>query len=70
MHEEEFDPFGTQSRGERCPYCGEPIELVLDPSEPVQEYVEDCTVCCRPMVVSTWQGADGLDVRVRREDDT
>jgi len=42
-----------------CPYCGESVELILDPSGgPAQEYVEDCEVCCRP-----WQ------VRVRFEHD-
>ncbi len=34
-----------------CPYCGEGIELVVDYSVGAQEYVEDCSVCCRPMVV-------------------
>lgn len=35
-----------------CPYCGEPIDLVIDPSVPQQEYIEDCFVCCRPITVS------------------
>lgn len=36
-----------------CPYCGESIELTLDPgSGPVQDYVEDCEVCCQPWQVS------------------
>jgi len=35
-----------------CPYCGELIELVLDPSMgEEQNYIEDCFVCCRPMVL-------------------
>jgi Cysteine-rich CPXCG len=34
-----------------CPYCGEPIELVIDDSVPEQRYVEDCSVCCRPIEV-------------------
>ena len=36
-----------------CPHCGEIIDTFPDPgggSE--QEYIEDCSVCCRPMVVS------------------
>jgi len=32
-----------------CPYCGEPITMLLDLSVTVQEYVEDCEVCCRPI---------------------
>ena len=35
-----------------CPYCGEPIELLLDASVGDQHYIEDCTVCCRPISVS------------------
>jgi hypothetical protein len=32
-----------------CPYCGESIEITLDPgSGSRQEYVEDCEVCCQP----------------------
>ena len=34
-----------------CPYCGEPISMVLDLSVPAQAYVEDCEVCCRPIEV-------------------
>ena len=35
-----------------CPYCGETIELLIDPSEPFQEYIEDCFVCCRPITIT------------------
>ena len=35
-----------------CPYCGESVELTLDPgSGPEQDYVEDCEVCCKPIEV-------------------
>ena len=34
-----------------CPYCGEPIELLIDTSITEQEYVEDCEVCCNPIEV-------------------
>jgi hypothetical protein len=35
-----------------CPYCGESIEITLDPgSGAVQDYVEDCEVCCQPWQV-------------------
>lgn len=43
-----------------CPYCGEAVEIVIDPgSGPRQEYVEDCEVCCRPWLVSVAYAADG-----------
>lgn len=35
-----------------CPYCGEQIDLLVDCSIELQEYVEDCSVCCRPIVVA------------------
>lgn len=34
-----------------CPYCGESIELIIDDSVDHQRYVEDCSVCCRPINV-------------------
>lgn len=45
---------GTAETGAvvNCPYCGEAIEITVDPgggSE--QEYVEDCEVCCQPWLV-------------------
>lgn len=35
-----------------CPYCGEPIEILVDASAGDQHYIEDCQVCCRPMALS------------------
>ncbi|GJM04942.1 MAG: hypothetical protein DHS20C09_09330 [marine bacterium B5-7] len=34
-----------------CPYCGEKIELVIDCSISEQNYIEDCEVCCRPIIL-------------------
>ncbi len=42
----------------RCPYCGEPIELVIDCSLETQSYIEDCEVCCRPIDISVTVGSD------------
>jgi transcription elongation factor Elf1 len=39
------------ARSIECPYCGETIELVIDSSVEHQRYVEDCSVCCRPIEV-------------------
>jgi len=41
-----------------CPHCGEPITLTLDLSVEEQSYIEDCPVCCKPMVVS-YSAAEG-----------
>ncbi len=35
-----------------CPYCGEQIDVLVDCSAGSQQYVEDCSVCCRPIVVT------------------
>ena len=42
-----------------CPYCGEHIDILVDGSLPEQEYVEDCQVCCRPIVLSVTVGVGG-----------
>ncbi len=35
----------------QCPYCWETLDLSVDPSVEDQEYVEDCQVCCQPILV-------------------
>lgn len=42
----------TTVRAITCPHCWETIEVVVDLSVPEQSYVEDCSVCCRPMLLS------------------
>jgi hypothetical protein len=48
---------GVIEHGFVCPYCGEPITMLLDPAVGDQAYVEDCEVCCNP-----------IDLRFRVED--
>ena len=38
-----------------CPYCGEPVEIYLEP-DLMGTVVQDCEVCCRP-----WQLRVGYD---------
>jgi hypothetical protein len=35
-----------------CPYCGEPFETTVDVSAGSFSYVEDCQVCCQPIVMT------------------
>jgi len=43
-----------------CPHCGEPNTIALDPGGgSLQEYVEDCQVCCRPWRVVVRYDRDG-----------
>jgi len=32
-----------------CPYCGEPLDVLIDPADVGQQYIEDCQVCCKPI---------------------
>lgn len=52
---------------DRCPCCGEMIELVIDTSVDIQEYVEDCEVCCCPILVNVTVTDDGWDVTLEQE---
>lgn len=36
----------------QCPYCWETLEISVDPSVAEQEYVEDCQVCCQPILLT------------------
>jgi hypothetical protein len=54
-----------------CPYCGEEIELAVDPGGgSVQEYVEDCDVCCQPLQLSvSWDADGGAHAEAATDDD-
>ncbi len=53
-----------------CPYCGEPLEILVNEEEAGQQYIEDCQVCCRPMTVSITIDGDGeLTVSMHDEND-
>ena len=61
---------GLETTSIHCAFCGESIEILLDCSVPHQEYVEDCQVCCRPLVLTvSVDDEDGIDVAVRFEDE-
>lgn len=51
-----------------CPYCGESITIIVDDSVPEQTYIEDCEVCCRPIVMHARVDLDGeVTVEVRTD---
>ena len=57
---EDVDAELTQATLVYCPYCGESVELIVDPAGgATQEYVEDCEVCCRPWAVRIAVDHDG-----------
>lgn len=60
-----FDPVQIS-----CPYCGELIDIQVDMGNTGQSYVEDCSVCCRPILISASLDEDGApSVSATRESD-
>ena len=50
---------GLEQRAISCPYCGESIQVLIDPEEAGQAYIEDCQVCCRPITIKVVIDAGG-----------
>lgn len=36
----------------QCPHCWEHFDALVDPSQGDQVYVEDCHICCQPLLLS------------------
>jgi hypothetical protein len=61
---------GLQESSIYCPYCGESIEVLLNPEDVGAEYIEDCQVCCRPIEFFLREDAAGwLEAEVRSDVD-
>ncbi|WP_447589779.1 CPXCG motif-containing cysteine-rich protein [Aquipseudomonas campi] len=58
-----------ETQAYQCPYCGEQVDTLLDLSAGDQAYVEDCPVCCRPILFDLRTDGVEWSVDVRREDD-
>ena len=53
-----------------CPYCGELLLVLIDPSDDGQEYIEDCQICCRPITIGVASDTNGvMSLTVRSEDE-
>ena len=53
-----------------CPYCGETISVLIDSADTDQQYIEDCQVCCKPIIFLVSESMSGdLAVNVYSEDD-
>lgn len=50
-----------------CPYCGEDLVIEPEPADDIVSYVEDCHVCCRPIVITVNYSEDGSHVTAERE---
>jgi hypothetical protein len=61
---------GLQESSIYCPYCGESIEVLLNPEDVGAEYIEDCQVCCRPIEFFLREDGSGwLEAEVRSDVD-
>ena len=60
---------GLQAKKSSCPYCGEMIEFIIDTSISSQEYIEDCQVCCRPIIVNVEVDDDQIYLSTRNENE-
>ena len=59
-----------------CPYCGESFTTLIDLGEIKssagnQEYIEDCQICCRPVIFTITLDTltDEASVNLRTEND-
>ena len=50
-----------------CPYCGENVEIYLEP-DMTGTFVQDCEVCCNPWRVRVVGSGEDRDVEVGRAD--
>ncbi|MBD8492408.1 CPXCG motif-containing cysteine-rich protein [Pseudomonas syringae] len=53
----------------QCPYCGESVDTLLDLSGGDQLYIEDCQVCCRPIVFDLRTDGEQWSLDVRSENE-
>ena len=53
-----------------CPYCGESISILIDPSLSQQQYIEDCEVCCHPITINIeWIDEDNFSLQFLQENE-
>jgi hypothetical protein len=50
-----------------CPYCGEDIEIYVEP-DVRGSFVQDCEVCCNPWRVRVVRSGGERDIEVARAD--
>jgi hypothetical protein len=54
-----------------CPWCGAALSLAIDCTGGSQQYVEDCAVCCQPILVTVriiGVGPEPFTVQCERDD--
>ena len=53
-----------------CPYCNEPISILVNSEDVGDAYIEDCQVCCRPIEITlSLDDNHCIQVQARDEND-
>jgi hypothetical protein len=53
-----------------CPYCGESLDVLVDTSSGPQQYYEDCSVCCAPILFILSEDETGeMIIDIKRQDE-
>ena len=53
-----------------CPYCWEALDVLIDHEEAGHQYIEDCQVCCKPIIFNVSVDSVGnIFVSVRDENE-
>ena len=52
----------------QCPYCWEHIEIEVEARNEAQSFIQDCSVCCRPIQFEVTMGDEGVEVSASRSD--
>jgi hypothetical protein len=53
-----------------CPYCGESLDVLVDTSSGPQQYYEDCSVCCAPILFILSEDETGeMMIDIKRQDE-
>ncbi|MGZ8221900.1 MAG: CPXCG motif-containing cysteine-rich protein [Methylobacter sp.] len=53
-----------------CPYCGESLDVLVDTSSGPQQYYEDCSVCCAPILLIVSKDEAGeMVIDIKRDDE-
>lgn len=53
-----------------CPYCGESLDVLVDTCSGSQQYYEDCSACCAPILfIVSEDDAGEITLDVKRDDE-
>jgi hypothetical protein len=53
-----------------CPYCGESLDVLVDTSSGPQQFYEDCSVCCAPILFILSEDETGeMMIDIKRQDE-